>query len=158
MRITIGSDHAGFDLEKVLIEHLRQEGHRVADAAANSIVPADYPDFAEAVSLDLLRGDCGRSVLSCGSGVGAVAANKTPGIRAGLCQDGYSAQQCVEHDDVNVLVRGARIIGTEPAKDLCTILLNARFTAEERHQRRLAKTLSIEQGYAPQAAAREQEP
>lgn len=159
MRITIGSDHAGFDLKQVLIDYLRQSGHQVFDAGTNSTAPVDYPDFAEAVSLSLLRGECDRGVMICGSGVGAaVAANKIPGIRAGLCHDGYSAHQCVEHDDVNVLVLGSRVIGTELAKDLCTIFLNARFTAEERHRRRLAKTLSIEQRYAPQAAAREREP
>jgi ribose 5-phosphate isomerase B len=159
MRITIGSDHAGFDLKHVLIDHLRQSGHQVFDAGTNSTAPVDYPDFAEAVALSLLRGECDRGVMICGSGVGAaVAANKIPGIRAGLCHDGYSAHQCVEHDDVNVLVLGSRVIGTELAKDLCTIFLNARFTAEERHRRRLAKTLSIEQRYAPQAAAREREP
>lgn len=159
MRITIGSDHAGFDLKQVMIEHLRQSGHQITDVGTNGTAPVDYPDFAEAVALSLLRGDCERGVLICGSGVGAsVAANKIPGIRAGLCHDCYSAHQGVEHDDVNVLVLGSRVIGVELAKDLCTTFLNARFTAEERHQRRLAKTLSIEQRYAQQAAAREQEP
>lgn len=159
MRITIGSDHAGFDLKKVLIDHLRQSGHQVLDVGTHSTAPVDYPDFAEAVSLSLLRGEGDRGILICGSGVGAaVAANKIPGIRAGLCHDCYSAHQGVEHDDVNVLVLGSRVIASELAKDLCTTFLNAHFTAEERHQRRLAKTLSIEQRYAPQAAAREQEP
>ena len=159
MRITIGSDHAGFDLKRVLIELLQQSGHQVADAGTDNTASVDYPDFAEAISLTLLSGDCHRGVLICGSGVdAAVAANKIPGIRAGLCPDSYSAHQCVEHDDVNVLVLGARVIGTELAKDLCTTFFNARFTAEERRLRRLAKTLSIEQRYAPQAAAREREP
>jgi ribose 5-phosphate isomerase B len=146
MRITIGSDHAGFDLKKVLIEHLPQSGHQVIDVGTNSTAPVDYPDFAEAVSLSLPRGECDRAVLICGSGVrAAVAANRIPGIRAGICHDGYSAHQSVEHDDVNVLVLGARVVGVELAKDLCTTFLNARFTAEERHRRRLPKTLSIEQ-------------
>jgi ribose 5-phosphate isomerase B len=159
MRITIGSDHAGFGLKEVLIDYLRQSGHQIIDVGTNSIAPVDYPDFAEAVSLSLLRGEGDRGILICGSGVGAaVAGNKIPGIRAGLCHDGYSAHQSVEHDDVNVLVLGARVVGVELAKDLCTIFLNARFTAEERHRRRLAKTLSIEQRYATEAAAREQEP
>ena len=159
MPITIGSDHAGFDLRKVLIEHLRQSGHQVIDVGTNSTAPVDYPDFAEAVSLNLLRGECARGILLCGSGVGsAVTANKIPGIGAGICHDGYSAHQCVEHDDVNVLVLGARVVGVALAKDLCTTFLNARFTAEERHRRRLAKTLSIEQRYSTEAAAREQEP
>src|SRR5262249_45317955 len=148
MRITIGSDHAGYDLKKVLIEHMRQCGHEVNDAGTDSTAPVDYPDFAEAVALSLLRGECERGVLICGSGVGAaVAANKIPGIRAGLCHDGYSAHQGVEHDDVNVLVLGARVIGSELAKDLCTIFLGARFTGEERHRRRLGKIHSIEQRY-----------
>jgi ribose 5-phosphate isomerase B len=109
--------------------------------------------------LNLLRGECARGILLCGSGVGsAVTANKIPGTGAGICHDGYSAHQCVEHDDVNVLVLGARVVGVALAKDLCTTFLNARFTAEERHRRRLAKTLSIEQRYATKAAVREQEP
>ncbi|HKF22708.1 MAG TPA: ribose 5-phosphate isomerase B [Candidatus Angelobacter sp.] len=159
MRITIGSDHAGFDLKKVLIDSLQKSGHQVKDVGTDSAEPVDYPDFAEAVALSLLRGECERGILICGSGVGAaVAANKIPGIRAGLCHDTYSAHQGVEHDDVNVLVMGARVIGVELAKDLCTVFLNARFTGEERHRRRLAKTLSIEQRYAPEAAGRKKEP
>jgi ribose 5-phosphate isomerase B len=159
MRITIGSDHAGFDLKKVLIDCLRQSGHQVKDVGTDSAAPVDYPDFAEAVALSLLAGEGERGILICGSGVGAaVAANKIPGIRAGLCHDTYSAHQGVEHDDVNVLVMGARVIGVELAKDLCTVFLKARFTGEERHRRRLAKTLSIEQRYAPEAAGRKKEP
>jgi ribose 5-phosphate isomerase B len=159
MRLTIGSDHAGFDLKKTLIDHLRQSGHQVNDVGTRNTDPVDYPDFAEAVALSLLRGECERGILICGSGVGAaVAANKIPGVRAGLCHDGYSAHQGVEHDDVNVLVLGARVIGSELAKDLCTIFLKARFTGEERHRRRLAKTLSIEQRYAPEAVLRKKEP
>src|SRR5262245_50282774 len=133
MRVTIGSDHAGFDLKKVLIDHLQKSGHRVSDVGTNSTAPVDYPDFAEKVALNLLGGECDRGVLICGSGAGAsVAANKIPGIRAGLCHDGYSAHQCVEHDDVNILVLGSRVIGVELAKELCTVFLNARYTAEER--------------------------
>ena len=159
MRIAIGSDHAGFDLKHVLIDCLRQSGHQVKDVGTDSAAPVDYPDFAEAVALSLLRGEGERGILICGSGVGAaVAANKIPGIRAGLCHDTYSAHQGVEHDDVNVLVMGARVIGVELAKDLCTVFLKARFTGEERHRRRLAKTLSIEQRYAPEAAGRKKEP
>jgi len=159
MRITIGSDHAGFELKQALVDYLRKNGHQVKDVGTNSAEPVDYPDFAEKVGLSLLGSECDRGILICGSGVGAaVAANKIPGIRAGLCHDCYSAHQGVEHDDVNVLVMGARIIGVELAKDLCAAFLKARFTAEERHQRRLAKTLSIEQRYAAGAAAREKEP
>ena len=159
MKITIGSDHAGFELKKVLIDHLQKSGHQLRDVGTDSTAPVDYPDFAEAVALSLLRGDGERGILICGSGVGAaVAANKVPGIRAGQCHDTYSAHQGVEHDDVNVLVLGSRVVGVELAKELCTVFLKAKFTAEERHQRRLAKTLSIEQRYAATAAAREREP
>ena len=159
MRITIGSDHAGFELKKTLIDHLKQTGHQLTDVGTESTAPVDYPDFAEAVALSLLRGESERGILICGSGVGAaVAANKVPGIRAAICHDTYSAHQGVEHDDINVLVLGARVIGVELAKELCTTFLKARFTAEARHQRRLAKTLSIEQRYAANAAARKKEP
>lgn len=159
MRITIGSDHAGFELKKTLIDHLKQTGHQLTDVGTDSTAPVDYPDFAEAVALSLLRGENERGILICGSGVGAaVAANKVPGIRAAICHDTYSAHQGVEHDDINVLVLGARVIGVELAKELSTTFLKARFTAEARHQRRLAKTLSIEQRYAANAAARKKEP
>jgi ribose 5-phosphate isomerase B len=159
MKITLGSDHAGFELKKVLSDYLKQCGHELIDVGANSTQPVDYPDFAEALALSLLRGDSERGILICGSGVGAsVAANKIPGIRAGICHDGYSAHQGVEHDDMNVLVLGARVIGEELAKELCTNFLNARFTGEERHKRRLAKIVSIEQRYAVDAAAKEKQP
>jgi len=103
-----------------------------------------------------LQGGSERGILICGSGVGAsVAANKTPGIRAGLCHDSYSAHQGVEHDDMNVLVLGSRIVAEELAKDLCTIFLNARFTNEERHRRRLEKIHSIEQRYSAELVAKE---
>jgi ribose 5-phosphate isomerase B len=156
MKITIGSDHAGFALKKVLIDHLRQCGHDLADVGADSTEPVDYPDYAEAVARGVEQGKSERGILICGSGVGAsVAANKIPGIRAGLCHDGYSAHQGVEHDDINVLVLGSRVIGDELAKDLCITFLNARFTGEERHRRRLAKVLAIEEKYALQPATKE---
>jgi len=149
MTITIGSDHAGFELKKALIDHLRQQGHEPLDVGTDSTRPVDYPDYAEAVALNLLNGKSERAILICGSGVGAsVAANKIPGIRAGICHDGYSAHQGVEHDDMNVLVLGSRVIGAELAKDLCIAFLNARFTGEERHRRRLEKIHSIEQRYS----------
>ena len=156
MKVILGSDHAGFELKTTLIDCLKQSGHEIIDVGTNSTQPVDYPDFAEALALRLLSCDAERGILICGSGVGAsVAANKIPGIRAGICHDGYSAHQGVEHDDMNVLVLGARVIGTELAKESCTNFLNARFTGEERHQRRLAKILSIEQRYAVNAAAKE---
>jgi ribose 5-phosphate isomerase B len=149
MTITIGSDHAGFELKKVLIDYLRQQGYELIDVGTDSTRPVDYPDYAEAVALNLLNGKSERAILICGSGVGAsVAVNKIPGIRAGLCHDGYSAHQGVEHDDMNVLVLGSRVIGPELAKDLCIAFLNARFTGEERHRRRLEKIHSIEQRYS----------
>jgi ribose 5-phosphate isomerase B len=149
MKLTIGSDHAGFELKKVLIDYLRQCGHELNDVGTDSTAPVDYPDYAEAVALGVLQGKSERGILICGSGVGAsVAANKIPGIRAGLCHDSYSAHQGVEHDDMNVLVLGSRVIGVELAKDLCITFIKARFTGEERHGRRLKKIHSIEQRYA----------
>lgn len=153
MNITIGSDHAGFQLKEILRDHLQKAGHQVIDVGTNSTQPVDYPDFAQAVALSVLSGQSERGILICGSGVGAsVAANKVPGIRAGLCHDCYSAHQGVEHDNINLLVLGSRVIGEELAKDLCAIFLNARFTAEERHLRRLAKITAIEQRYSVPAA------
>lgn len=158
MRITLASDHAGFELKQVLADFLQQQGYQVSDVGTHSTAPVDYPDFAEALAATILRGDSERGILICGSGVGAsVAANKIPGIRAGLCHDGYSAHQGVEHDDMNVLVLGARVIGPELAKDLCLEFLNARFTGEERHRRRLGKILSIEQRYSAQPVVKEKQ-
>jgi RpiB/LacA/LacB family sugar-phosphate isomerase len=158
MRITIGSDHAGFELKKVLIDYLQKNGHQLKDVGTHDTKPVDYPDYSEAVSLSVLRGDSERGILICGSGVGAsVAANKIPGVRAGLCHDTYSAHQGVEHDNTNVLVLGSRIIGPELAKDLCTAFVNARFTGEERHVRRLGKIQKIEERYALQPALKEKQ-
>jgi RpiB/LacA/LacB family sugar-phosphate isomerase len=149
MRITLGSDHAGFELKQILSRHLEQNGHQITDIGTNSTDPVDYPDYAEKLALSVLRGESERGILICGSGVGAsVAANKIPGIRAGLCHDVYSAHQGVEHDNINVLVLGSRIIGPELAKDLSLAFLNARYTNEERHRRRLAKIADIEKRYA----------
>jgi ribose 5-phosphate isomerase B len=156
MKITLGSDHAGFELKTLLIAYLRQLGYELTDVGTDSTAPVDYPDYAEAVARGVLRGGTERGILICGSGVGAsVAANKIPGIRAGLCHDSYSAHQGVEHDNLNVLVLGARVVADELAKDLCTIFLNARFTGEERHQRRLEKIHSIEQRYSLRSVAKE---
>ena len=158
MRITIGSDHAGFELKKVLIDYLEKSGHQLKDVGTHDTKPVDYPDYSEAVSLSVLRGESERGILICGSGVGAsVAANKIPGVRAGLCHDTYSAHQGVEHDNTNVLVLGSRIIGPELAKDLCTAFINARFTGEERHVRRLGKIQKIEERYALQPALKEKQ-
>jgi ribose 5-phosphate isomerase B len=156
MKITIGSDHAGFELKQILIDRLRQSGHEPVDVGTHSTAPVDYPDYAEAVALGVLQGRAERGILICGSGVGAsVAATKIPGIRAAVCHDAYSAHQGVEHDNLNVLVLGSRVIGTELANDLCVTFLSARFTGEERHRRRLQKIHSIEQRYLLGPATKE---
>jgi RpiB/LacA/LacB family sugar-phosphate isomerase len=145
MRVAIGSDHAGFELKQALARYLKEFGHEVLDLGTGSTAPVDYPDFAEAVGLAVREGRARRGVLICGSGVGAsVAANKIPGIRAGLTHDTYSAHQGVEHDDMNVIVLGARVIGPEMAHELVRTFLSAEFTGEERHQRRLDKIRAIE--------------
>jgi len=148
MRIAVGADHAGFALKQIIAEDLRQLGHEVIDRGTDSEAPVDYPDFAEAVARSVTGGDAERGVLICGSGVGAsVAINKIPGIRAGLCHDSYSAGQGVEHDDMNVLVLGARVIGVELARELVRRFLAARYTNEERHRRRVAKIKALEKRY-----------
>jgi RpiB/LacA/LacB family sugar-phosphate isomerase len=148
MRLVLGSDHAGYELKQVLVEFSRSLGHEVLDVGTCSTAAVDYPDFAEAVASAVLDGRAERGVLICGSGVGvSVAANKIPGIRAAICHDGYSAHQGVEHDDMNVLVLGSRVIGMELAKDLVRDFLRANFTHEERHMRRLAKVKAIEAKY-----------
>jgi RpiB/LacA/LacB family sugar-phosphate isomerase len=146
MKIVIGSDHAGFELKNAMGDVLRALGHAVLDIGAYNENPSDYPDFAEAVGRAVLDGRAERGVLICGSGVGAsVAANKLVGIRAAVCHDSYSAHQGVEHDDMNVLVLGSRIIGVKLAEDLVKAFLGAQFTNEERHRRRLAKIAALEQ-------------
>jgi RpiB/LacA/LacB family sugar-phosphate isomerase len=148
MRLAIGADHAGFELKQQLADYLRACGHEIIDVGTTSSDPVDYPDFAEAVGTKLRNNQAERGVLVCGSGVGAsVAANKITGIRAGLCHDTYSAHQGVEHDDMNVLVLGARVIGLELAKELIERFITAQFTGEERHQRRLQKIKSLETRY-----------
>jgi RpiB/LacA/LacB family sugar-phosphate isomerase len=149
MRVAIGSDHAGFLLKQQLVPFIAGLGHNLLDVGTNSTAPVDYPDYAEALGLAVRDGRAERGILICGSGVGAsVAADKIPGIRAGVCHDIYSAHQGVEHDDMNVLVLGARVIGDELAKDLVAAYLNARFTGEERHRRRLAKVRAIEEQFS----------
>jgi RpiB/LacA/LacB family sugar-phosphate isomerase len=149
MIIAIGADHAGYDLKQDVAVYLRACGHSVLDLGAdNSTTPDDYPDYSEAVGLAVLEKRCERGIVICGSGVGAsVAANKLPGIRAALCHDTYSAHQGVEHDDMNVLVLGARVIGTELAHELVRAFIGAEFSGEERHKRRLAKVKELEERY-----------
>jgi RpiB/LacA/LacB family sugar-phosphate isomerase len=146
MKIVIGSDHAGFQLKNAMGDLIRSLGHAVLDVGAFNENPSDYPDFAEAVARAVLDGKAERGVLVCGSGVGAsVAANKIAGIRAGTCHDTYSGHQGVEHDNMNVLVMGSRIIAVKLAEDIVRAYLAASFTNEERHVRRLAKVRAIEQ-------------
>jgi ribose 5-phosphate isomerase B len=153
MKIVIGSDHAGFQLKVAMGDVLRTLGQEVLDVGAFNENPSDYPDFAEAVGRAVLDGKADRGVLICGSGVGAsVAANKLLGIRAAVCHDTYSAHQGVEHDDMNVLVLGSRIVGVKLAEDLVKAFLGARFTNEDRHVRRLNKIRAMEARFAPSAA------
>ncbi len=148
MRIVVGSDHAGYILKQEVGEALRQAGHEVLDVGTSSTAPVDYPDSAEAVGKAVMDGRAERGVLICGSGVGAsVAASKLPGIRAAVCHDTYSAHQGVEHDDMNVLVLGGRIIGPALAIELVRAFVAARFSGEERHVRRLAKVKALETRY-----------
>jgi len=149
VRIAIGSDHAGYPLKEEVKKQLREKRYRVIDVGTHSKEAVDYPDYAEAVAKALQDGKVERGIVVCGSGVGAsVAANKIPGIRAGLCHDTYSAHQGVEHDDMNVLVMGSRIIGPALARELVEAFLGARFTKEARHVRRLNKVRAIEKRYS----------
>ena len=146
MKVVIGADHAGFRLKNAMGDVIRSLGHAVLDVGAFNENPSDYPDDAEAVGRAILDGKAERGVLICGSGVGAsVAANKLAGIRAGVCHDTYSGHQGVEHDNMNVLVMGSRIIGEKAAEDVVRAFLPAKFTNEERHARRLAKVHAIEE-------------
>ena len=148
MKVALGADHAGFALKQELAETLRKSGHEVLDLGAHSSEPSDYPDFADAVGRAVTDGRAERGVLICGSGVGvSVAANKITGVRAAICHDTYSAHQGVEHDDMNVLVLGGRIIGPAPAHELVRAFVAARYTGEERHARRLEKVKAIEARY-----------
>jgi ribose 5-phosphate isomerase B len=146
MKLAIGADHAGFPLKEEVRGYLANRGHEVIDLGAYNTEASDYPDFAEAVSKAVQDGRAERGILICGSGVGVcVAANKMPGIRACMCHDHYSAHQGVEHDDMNVLVMGARIIGQETAFDLIDAYLGASFQSQvERFVRRLNKVKAIE--------------
>jgi len=147
MRISIGADHAGFEMKQMLVDFIGKLGHAVHDVGTfEPGKPDDYPDYAVLVAEDLRSGNAERGLLVCGSGVGvSVAANKFKGVRAGLCHGHYSAHQGVEHDDMNVLVLGARIIGSMMAQDVTTAFLEAKFSGEERHVRRLNKIKGIEQ-------------
>ena len=146
MHIAVGGDHAGFALKKELVAHLEASGHQVEHLGAHGFEPDDdYPDFAQAVARSVASGQVERGIIVCGSGVGAsVAANKVAGVRASVCHDTYSAHQGVEHDDMNVLCLGARIVGGALARELLDAFLDARFSGADRHQRRLNKVKAIE--------------
>lgn len=145
MRLAVGCDHAGFELKRALLSYIAELGHDVIDVGTHGPEAVDYPDFAAKVGTAVTSGKAERGIVICGSGVGAsVAANKIRGVRAGLCHDTYSAHQGVEHDDINVLVLGSRVVGIELARELVRAFLGARYTAEERHARRLRKVLDLE--------------
>jgi len=149
MKIALGCDHGGFPLKDVLVRQLELLGHAIHDCGAHQLDPEDdFPDFAEAVGRAIQEGKAERGILVCGSGVGAsIAANKMRGIRAALCHDTYSAHQGVEHDDMNVLCLGARVIGVELARELVRAFASAKFIGGGRFQRRLDKVLAIEKSH-----------
>jgi ribose 5-phosphate isomerase B len=145
MRVALAADHAGWRLKDVVAERLRGGGHEVLDLGAHGDAPSDYPDFAEALGLALAAGRAERGILVCGSGVGAVAAaTKMPGVLAGLCHDTYSAHQGVEHDQMNVLSLGARVVGEALAVEIADAFVAARFDGVPRHLRRVEKVWALE--------------
>jgi RpiB/LacA/LacB family sugar-phosphate isomerase len=145
VKIVMGSDHAGFELKEHLRAFVESLGHQVVDVGTHSTESVDYPDFAEKVAIEIITGRADRGIMLCGSGVGAsIAASKVPGIRAANCEDYYSAHQGVEHDNMNMLVLGGRIVGSALAEDMVRGYLLATYTGEDRHARRLAKVASIE--------------
>jgi len=146
LAMAVGADHGGFLLKGELLPWLEEQGYEVLDLGAHRLDPGDdYPDFAELVARAVSSGQASRGIIVCGSGVGAcVVANKVAGVRAAICHDTYSAHQGVEHDDMNVLCLGARIVGVELARELVKAFLTAHFSGEERHRRRLNKVLSLE--------------
>ncbi len=146
MRIAVGSDHAGYELKEHLASWLAEASHAVYDLGTHSSDPVDYPDYSAAVARAVLDGRADRGIIVCGSGAGAcVAANKLNGIRAGVAHDSYTARQMVEHDDVNVLCLGSRVIGRALAEDLVKVFIEARFSRDDRHVRRLDKIRALEQ-------------
>lgn len=144
--LAIGGDHAGFAMKSMLVEYLRGQDLMVLDCGTSDESPCDFTDFAESVGVEVITGAVQRGILVCGSGVGvSVAANKIPGVRASLCHDTYSAHQGVEHDDMNILCIGARVIGPELALEIVGSFLSAQFAPQPRHQRRVDKMLELEQ-------------
>ena len=149
MRIAIGADHAGYSAKSPMKDVLESQGHTVVDLGADSMDPEDdYPDFAKLVAESVASGDTEKGIVLCGSGVGAsVASNKVRGVRASVCHDTYSAHQGVEHDDMNILCLGARIVGDELAREIAGSFASAKFSGEERHKRRLGKLLDMEASF-----------
>ncbi|ALS20777.1 MULTISPECIES: RpiB/LacA/LacB family sugar-phosphate isomerase [Paenibacillus] len=151
MRIAVGGDHAGFPLKGTVISALQEMGHEVKDFGSYDSNPVDFPDITRTVCEAVLSGEVERAVMVCGTGVGAcIAANKIPGIRASVCHDIYSAHQCVEHDDVNVMCVGAQIIGPVIVVELLESFLKAEFSTEEEFRRRVEKLYEMERHYAAQ--------
>jgi len=149
MRIAVSADHAGFEMKRDLAGVLSAWGHEVLDLGTHSTTAVDYPDCAEAVAAALTARRAERGIIVCGSGAGvSIAANKFPGIRAAVCHDTYSAHQAVEHDDMNVLCLGARVIGGALAQEIAAAFLGATFAGTERHLRRLNKILAIEERFS----------
>jgi len=145
MQIVIGADHAGFPLKQELLEYLEAQGHIIVDVGTDSTEPVDYPDYAAAVARGVVAGEGERGIVVCGSGAGAsIAANKITGARCAVVHDHYTAHQAVEHDDMNVLALGARVIGVTTAMEIVDAYLAANFTGEERHARRLAKVIELD--------------
>jgi ribose 5-phosphate isomerase B len=146
MKVAVGADHAGYALKQRILRIIESLGHEAVDLGTDSNAPVDYPDFSQKVGRALQQGRVDRGILVCGTGVGAaIAANKMIGVRAGLCHDTYSAHQCVEHDDSNVLALGARVIGEALASEIVRAFLSAEFSGEERHVRRVNKVKAIEE-------------
>jgi ribose 5-phosphate isomerase B len=149
MRVAIGADHAGFEMKRDLAGFLAQQGHDITDLGTHTTAVVDYPDISSAVATALRNGQADRGIVICGSGAGAsVAACKFPGVRAAVCHDCYTARQAVEHDDLNVLCLGSRVIGPAVARVLVEAFLTATFSNEERHLRRLGKIDAIESRFS----------
>ena len=150
MRISVAADHNGYELKNEISEILKREGHDVIDIGPHSLDPLDdYPDFAKPLAKSVSSGETDRGIMVCGSGVGAsVAANKVKGVRAAVCHDIYSAHQGVEHDDMNVLCLGSRIVGTEVVREFVSAFITAEYTNEERHARRLNKVIEMENDFS----------
>ena len=148
MKIALGADHAGYELKETIAAELTGMGYEVVDVGTYSTDPVDYPDFAAALGHAVLDGRAERGILICGSGAGAsIAANKLKGIRATVAHDAYTAHQAVEHDDINVLTLGARVIGVAQASELVRSFVGAEFSGEDRHLRRLNKVLALEEEF-----------